>query len=86
MAEEKIFKVGDKVSFKVDYEGYGEVVHVTEKYDRFMGFTRRTYFIASPTEPNGYPFHPAARFVDWIPGVNRMCVIIDDGYRMYLED
>lgn len=82
---EQIFKVGDQVDFKVDIEGHGEVVHVEARRDRFMGFTRRTYYIAQPSQPNGYPWHPAARFVDWIPGINQMCVIIEDGYRMYLS-
>lgn len=79
---EQIFKVGDCVFFKASGdEGYGEVVHVEERYDRFMGFTRRTYYIASPSEPNAYPFHRAGYMV-YQHGINRFCVAIDDGYRM----
>lgn len=67
-------KVGDRVNFKEDIEGHGVVVKVESRYSRWLCETVEEYWIASPSEPNGYPFHPAAYF-DY--ELNRMVVRTD---------
>lgn len=81
--EEVIFEVGDIVDFKQDVEGCGVVVRVETRRDPWTGYTHRTYFIASRSEPPGYPWHRMAR-MDYESG--KMCVVIEDGYRMYKVD
>lgn len=71
----KQIKVGSMVEFKSDIEGFGVVAAIHTRSNRFFGTESKTFLVKSVSEPNGYPFHPMAR---WSDEVKAMVVYLDE--------